>query len=45
VKKYWTVGQATENNMAHALFMLDTSGEVNISHENITMVVWIYDGI
>ena len=22
-----------------------TNGEVNISHENTTMVVWIYDGI
>ena len=21
-----------------------TNGEVNISHENTTMVVWIYDG-
>jgi len=23
----------------------ETNGEVNISHENTTMVVWIYDGI
>jgi hypothetical protein len=22
-----------------------TKGEVNISHENTTMVVWIYDGV
>jgi len=22
-----------------------TNGEVDISHENTTMVVWIYDGI
>ena len=22
-----------------------TDGEVNISHENTTMVVWIYDGV
>ena len=22
-----------------------TNGEVNISHENITVVVWIYDGV
>ena len=26
VEKYWTAGQATENNMAHAHFMLDTYG-------------------
>jgi hypothetical protein len=23
----------------------NTNGEVNICHENTTMVVWIYDGI
>jgi len=22
-----------------------TNGEVNISHENSTMIVWIYDGV
>jgi len=22
-----------------------TNGEVNVSHENTTMVVWIYDGV
>jgi len=24
---------------------LATNGEVDISHENTTMVVWIYDGV
>ena len=23
----------------------ETNGEVNISHETTTMVVWIYDGV
>ena len=26
-------------------WLYKTSGEVNISHENTTMVVWIYDGV
>jgi len=26
-------------------FHIETNGEVNISHENTTMVVWICDGV
>jgi hypothetical protein len=31
--------------MSSPLRVEKTDGEVNISHENTTMVVWIYDGV
>jgi len=31
----------TDSNQFNRL----ANGEVNISHENTTMVVWIYDGV
>ena len=27
------------------ILLVQTNGEVNISHETTTMVLWIYDGI
>jgi len=33
------------SELCHPVVCRKTNGEVNISHENTTMAVWIYDGV